>query len=228
MPDTVVDIPGVGVIAFPEGMSQAQIAIAAKNMTTQSDSGAIPMQAASKLAGPAVTALEEIATNPNAASIAGKVGGMIGSAAPTYYGLKKFGELGLLSGIGAAEKGQQAGLKIGGILGDLAQKAAGPAASVVEKVAPYAQTLSTLSGAQGLGDLAQMAEPNRRDIGFLGVGPSVNATPDQDAIAASQQAHQDRWAKESAARQEQVMKWAAKMPESVRGSFLSLLGYKSK
>jgi hypothetical protein len=51
----------------------------------------------------------------------------------------------------------------------LAQPAARGVATVLDAVAPYAQTLSTLSGAQGLLDLAQTAEPNRQDIGTLGV-----------------------------------------------------------
>lgn len=59
-------------------------------------------------------------------------------------------------------------------LGRGIQSAAAPIGRAAEAIAPYAQTLNTLSGAQGVNDLAQMAEPARQDIGFLGVGPTVN------------------------------------------------------
>jgi hypothetical protein len=46
-------------------------------------------------------------------------------------------------------------------------------------VTPYLQSalkaVSAVGGAQGVNDLAQMAEPGRQDIGVLGVGPSASA-----------------------------------------------------
>lgn len=43
---------------------------------------------------------------------------------------------------------------------------------------PYAQTISTVSGAQGVLDLAQMADQTRQDIGTIGV--SLNAPRSKD------------------------------------------------
>ena len=49
---------------------------------------------------------------------------------------------------------------------------AGRLATFVKNAAPYLETAAELSGAQSLLDWAQAAEPNRRDIGFFGIGPS--------------------------------------------------------
>ncbi len=51
------------------------------------------------------------------------------------------------------------------------------ATSFAKRVAPYGQTLSTLGIVQGALDLHQMAEPNRKDIGFMGIG---TGTPDPE------------------------------------------------
>lgn len=60
--------------------------------------------------------------------------------------------------------------KGGYYLGQAAQQIAKPIASAAQAATPYAQGLTSLSGAQGFNELAQMLEPNRQDIGFLGVG----------------------------------------------------------
>ncbi len=61
-----------------------------------------------------------------------------------------------------------------------------PVANALEKLAPYAQGLATLGGVQSGLDLAQAADPNRRDIGILGIGKTVPAqhlNPDQQAAS---------------------------------------------
>jgi hypothetical protein len=104
----------------------------------------------------------EVATHPNAA----KTGAAIGQVLGGVEGALKGGPLGAAGGVWT-------GGKAGWFTGKLAQRMAAPVANALEKVAPYAQTLSTLGGAASVGDLAQIAEPTRRDIGFLGIGPSV-------------------------------------------------------
>lgn len=189
MADTEIDIPGVGHVAFPDSMTSAQIDAAAtrlyqnarvtagKTSETAGASGdaapqtapgsnmALGAAAAGRGIPAAATGVMELATNPAVPQMAATAGRVAGAIAP----IAKFGPVGV---VGAA-KGAWAGGKAGYFTGKLAQAAAGPVAGALEKIAPYAQTLSTLSGAQGVGDLAQMAEPERRDIGTLGVGPSV-------------------------------------------------------
>lgn len=60
-------------------------------------------------------------------------------------------------------------------LGKNLQAVAKPIASGLQKIAP-------LGAAQGVNDLAQMAEPNRKDIGFLGIGPSQPSDPNHPAV----------------------------------------------
>jgi hypothetical protein len=69
--------------------------------------------------------------------------------------------------------GWQAG-KGGYFLGKGLQGIARPIAGALDAAAPAAKMLGRLAGPQSLLDLAQMAEPNRRDIGFLGLGSSVD------------------------------------------------------
>ncbi len=106
----------------------------------------------------------EVATNPNVARAGSTAGQVLGGIEGAIHG----GPMGAAGGVWT-------GGKAGWFTGKLAQKLAGRPAAVLEKLAPYAQTLSTLAGAQGVNDLAQIAEPNRRDIGVLGIGPSSDA-----------------------------------------------------
>lgn len=64
-----------------------------------------------------------------------------------------------------------AGGKTGYFGTKMLQSAARPISGALQAIAPAA---SALSGAAGVGDLAQMAEPTRKDIGFLGIGKSVD------------------------------------------------------
>ena len=103
------------------------------------------------------------ATSPNVP----KYGSILGQLVGGIEGLRHEGPMGAAAGVWA-------GGKAGWFSGKLAQRLGAPVAAVMDKVAPYAQTLSTLGAGQGALDLAQMAEPNRSDIGVLGVGPSLD------------------------------------------------------
>lgn len=127
-----------------------------------SPKAALALEVASKAIPAARTALLEVATNPNVPKVGSVIGQVVG------------GVQGAIRSPLDAAGGAWAGGKAGWFTGKLAQKLATPLAAAAEKVAPYAQTLSTLAGAQGVNDLAQMAEPNRKDIGFLGLAGSMN------------------------------------------------------
>jgi hypothetical protein len=153
---------------FPDGTSDDEIAAALGGTEQPSPVNASANPAAtspSVIVGATRAALpgirqaaEEVATHPGVVSAATRVGQVAGGIG----GIAKAGPLGMHSGA-----------RYGGIAGRLAgqatQKAAGVMAGALERAAPYTQALSTLSGAQGVLDLAQMAEPNRGDIGVLGV-----------------------------------------------------------
>lgn len=120
---------------------------------------------------PAANIAARVATNPNLPRTMASVGRVVGALAPPVVGAYEGGPIGALAGLAGAAKGSWAGGKTGYFSGKLMQKAAAPVASGLSAIAPIAHQLS---GVAGVGDLAQMAEPNRRDIGFLGVGPSVH------------------------------------------------------
>jgi hypothetical protein len=186
MPDQVIDIPGVGVTSFPDSMTEAQVNAAAtrlyqqanpgKKQPPQSNWGATAMQGASALIQPVANAAAEVATNPNVPKMAATIGRTIGAVAPPVAGAIEAGPVGFLAGTAAAAKGAWAGGKTGWFTGKLAQNVAAPIADIMEKAVPYAQAVSTLAGAQGVNDLAQMADPKREDIGTLGVGGSGQAS----------------------------------------------------
>ncbi len=144
------------------------------------------MAAAARAVPATARAAMEVATNPAIPRVAAQVGRVAGGVGPVVGGAAAGGAVGALAGVGASSRGAWAGGKAGWLTGKMAQGLATPVAGALEKVAPYAQALSTLSGAQGALDLAQMAEPDRRDIGFLGVGPSVQsgAIPSAPELAA--------------------------------------------
>lgn len=119
------------------------------------------------------TLARTFANSPNVPQIASKIGRVIGGIAPVIGGAEAGGVTGALAGVAAASKGAWAGGRTGWFTGKLLQKLASPVAGTLEAVAPYAQTLSTLGSIANVGSLAQMAEPGRKDIGFLGVGASM-------------------------------------------------------
>jgi hypothetical protein len=84
------------------------------------------------------------------------------------------------------------------------QSLAAPVSNAMETLAPYAQAISTVSGAQGVLDLAQMADSTRKDIGTLGIGHTLtpeelaqgnaNAESMHQRAAAEQQSKDQAWA----------------------------------
>lgn len=152
---------------------------------SESDAGALAVKGAAAAVPGVANAAAEFATNPNVPKAFAAGGRFVGAVAPTVAGGAAGGPVGALAGAGNAAKGAWAGGKTGWFTGKLAQDIAAPIASAAEKVAPYAQAASTVAGAQGVNDLAQMAEPNRQDIGFLGMGAKGSAS-DQAAVMKSQ------------------------------------------
>lgn len=177
MPDKVVAIPGVGNVSFPDSMSDADIAaVAAKQYAaTQQPSEqskpstltALGMRAAGAAAGPIATGVENFATDPNAWKTWKAVGEAIGGVT----GLVKGGPVG-------AAAGMWAGSKVGWRTANAAQKIATAIAPTIARIAKAAPYMNAASGAQGVLDLAQMAEPNRKDIGVMGIG-SESRTPEE-------------------------------------------------
>lgn len=184
MPDTQrIDIPGVGIVEFPASMSDADISAAAKRLHDEATPHASEvkpssthavMLAAGKAVAPAANLAAEVATNPNVPRMAANAGRVIGAVAPIATGAAAGGPMGAAVGVAGAAKGSWLGGKTGYFTGKLAQQAAAPVANILEKAAPVANAVARIAGPQGLLDLAQVAEPNRKDIGFLGMG----ATPD--------------------------------------------------
>jgi hypothetical protein len=126
-------------------------------------------------AAPALaSAAGELATNPNVPKVAAKIGRVVGGIAPIIAGAKEGGPVGAMVGVAASSKGAWAGGKTGWFTGKLAQSVAAPVAKILETTLPYARAISNAAGPQGILDLAQMADPNRTDIGFLGAGKSVD------------------------------------------------------
>lgn len=142
------------------------------------DSGSIAMRGAAASVSPMATGLETLAISPTAA----KTIGAVARASTTIGGIVH----GVATGnapevIMSPIAGWQAG-KGGYWLGKGMQAVAGPVATAARSVAPYAQAVSTLAGAQGVNDLAQMAEPERKDIGFLGAVRNAPSDPDHPAL----------------------------------------------
>lgn len=121
----------------------------------------------------AAHALEAFGTSPTAA----KTVGSLARAGTTLGGIVH----GVATGnapevIMSPIAGWQAG-KGGYFLGKGAQAVARPVATALDRVAPYAKSLGALGAAQGVNDLAQMADPNRQDIGVFGVGRTAAIAP---------------------------------------------------
>lgn len=193
-----IDIPGVGLVEFPDSMSDGDIAAAAKKLH---DSATVPdaiepqkpgttsgltLAALSKMTPAAANEALRFATSPTAA----KTGGALARGATTLGAVGHGLATRNVSEVLAAPMAGWAAGKGGYFLTQGMQAMAKPVASALEKVAPYAEKVAAIAGPQGVLDLAQMAEPNRKDIGFLGVGPSVNIPP-QQAKAITDQSYVD-------------------------------------
>lgn len=161
--------------------TKGQTATTAPNASPGSNAG-LGMVAAAKAIPAAAAGAMELATNPAVPQAAAAIGRTAGAIIPTAGELLAGNPAAAIAAAAAASKTSWAGGGAGWGLGKLAQKAAAPLgagnlgpAAALAKIAPYAQTLGTLGGAQNVLGLAQMADPDRQDIGTLGVGPSVKA-----------------------------------------------------
>lgn len=143
---------------------------------------------------------DEIATNPRLVSRARALGELAG----TVKGWVGGGPLG-------AAGGAVAGGRAGETLGSVLQRTAQSASPYIRAAEPYAQTLSTLSSPQNLLELAQMAEPGRRDIGFLGMEVNRQKVPGEQPPLLN-------------AAVEKLMQLAAQLPAQARREFYAVLG----
>lgn len=123
-------------------------------------------------------AIEEFATSPTLPKATGAAARALTTGSGIVHGAVTLNPAEVIA---APRVGWAAG-KGGYFLGKGAQSVAGPVAELLEKAAPYAQALSTLGGAQGGLDLAQMADPKRQDIGFLGLGKSVHVPGEEPPL----------------------------------------------
>lgn len=184
-----IDIPGVGAVDFPSSMSSADMNAAAKRLYDQANPPAKPstniglaLTAASQVIPAAANIATRIATSPTLPQTTATIGRIIGGISPIVGGavtggtasgpLAAMGGAGL--GVAGAAKGSYMGGRTGYFTGKLLQRAAPPIANVLEKAVPAAQMFGRMVSPQNMLDLAQVAEPNRRDIGFLGMGHSVD------------------------------------------------------
>lgn len=163
---------------FPDGFNPKRAAQIVKGQSAPEAKPQPGSKAAilSHVAAKAIPVVESgamnFATNPSVPKMSASAGRVLGGVAPVVAGATKMGPAGAAIGMAGAAQGAWAGGKAGWFTGKLAQQLMTPIAKVMEAVKPYAQGLATLSGAQGVLDLAQMAEPDRTDIGVLGVGKS--------------------------------------------------------
>lgn len=119
--------------------------------------------------------IEGLATSPTLPKTMGSVARGLTTVGAIGHGLYTGSPTEILA---APMEGWAAG-KGGYFLGKGAQSLAGSAASGLEKIAPL---MGPMSGAAGVGDLAQMAEPNRKDIGFMGIGATQHVPGEKPAL----------------------------------------------
>ncbi len=151
-----------------------------------SSNGGLVLAGAAKAIPVAADLAEHIVTSPSTVQLAAKAGRVIGALSPVVAGASAGAEvggipgavLGAITSVPAMAKGAWIGGRTGYFTGKGIQNISAPIANALEAAKPYAQTLSTLGGAQSVLDLAQMAAPDRRDIGFLGMSNNGGqATP---------------------------------------------------
>lgn len=159
--------------------SNAAHAPAAKTWTP-----AMTVTAAGKGAPLVATAAEQVFTNPALPQVASKIGRVAGGVVPSIVAASEGSPMATIAALAAAGKTSWAGGKMGYFTGKAAQAAAEPVAKTLRAVAPYAQALSTIGGAQGALDLAKMVpgEEGRKDIGVLGMATVDAGDPNHPAL----------------------------------------------
>lgn len=151
-----------------------------------SDSASLGMAGAAVAIPGASRLATEAVTNPNLPKMGAAAGRLIGGVAPTLVEAAQGNGMGALTAAALSGKTAWAGSKAGWFTAKLAQQLGIPVAKLADAIAPYAAGLSTLSGAQGVGDLAQMADPKREDIGILGVGKSNTTANSRASVMIAQ------------------------------------------
>lgn len=144
-----------------------------------SPNSGLTLAALGKMTPQAAWQAMRLATSPTVPKTMATAGRVIASVASPVVGTAQGGPLGTLVGVSEMPKAAWAGGKAGWFGGKMLQNMAAPVANVLEKAAPIAEAVSKVGGLQGALDLAQMAEPHRKDIGFLGIGASM---PDLDVL----------------------------------------------
>jgi hypothetical protein len=151
---------------------------------------AFGLQAASKGIPAAADALMSFGTSPTAAKTIGGIARGGTTLAAAAHGIYSGSPSQVLA---APMEGWAAG-KGGYFLGRAMQGVARPVSTALDAAAPVAKILGRLSGVQGVNDLAQMAEPNRTDIGFLGMGASPTNVPAAPEMTPEQRAaYEQTW-----------------------------------
>jgi hypothetical protein len=168
------------------GTPEMKAATETREDAVPGNTGALAMRVASKAIPATADTAARFATSPTVPKTAAAVGRVVGGMAPVIGGASKAGLGGAMIGAAGAAQGAWAGGKTGWFTGKLLQNIALPIAEVLEKAKPYVQSLSTVSGAQGVLDLAQMADPKRVDIGVLGIAPSDTKASQQSAVMGAQ------------------------------------------
>ncbi len=135
-----------------------------------SDALGLGLTAAVKSLPAATTLAEQVATSPAVPRMAATAGRVLGAVVPPVAGAFEAGPIGALLGVGGMAGGSWAGGRTGWFTGKMLQNVAAPLTNALAAVEPYAQVLTKIAGAQSALDLAQMADPTRRDIGTFGVG----------------------------------------------------------
>lgn len=166
----------------PDPAPAAALATVEPKPTKQGTATGLVTTAIGKAVPAAAGVATEIATNPNVPKIAATMGRVVGGIAPIVAGATEGGAVGALVGVAASSKGSWAGGKTGWFTGKLAQRVTAPVASVLTKVAPYMQAVTTLGAVQSALDLHQMLSPKRKDIGTLGIGKTEHVAGEHPAL----------------------------------------------
>lgn len=171
MPDKLLSAdPKAGVLLSADPSA----GLAASASAPSSGGGTLTAALISHLTPYVEHALMEFATNPNAAKTGGAIGRAIGAVAPTAAALSNGDPMGVATGVALSGKTSWAGGKAGWFTTKLAQNLSAHIAKIAEEAEPYISKLQPAIATKAVSDLAQLAEPDRKDIGTFGIGASVS------------------------------------------------------
>lgn len=173
-----VNLPPIGEEVASQPVSAALPVTTARPSTNI----ALGFAGAGKATRTAADIATELATNPKVPYIGSKIGRAVGAVAPVVAGAQEGGLVGAMVGMAASAKTAWAGGRTGWFSAKLAQNIAAPAADILVKATPYMKALNRFAGPQSALDLAQLADPNRRDIGVLGIGSTQHVPGEHPAL----------------------------------------------